>query len=199
MVIGVLLPDIEIGYPWCLNIAFVAAGFMLLGIALRNKVIELGVQKGWHLLLLFAFSAVLYAGLLHLCGDRFVTVMMAKGYYGNPLFALGFALLGGSSVMLLSMILKRMANEWLSFVSLKPLLYLGMHTMGVFLLHKPMLQSIFIPLFSNAFSGGPDMLIRFLAALASLLVSLFLCRLIEHYIPELVGIFSKDILTGKKS
>ena len=39
--------------------------------------------------------------------------------------------------------------------------------------------------------------VRLLATVVSLLVSLWLCRLIEYYIPELVGIFSKDIILGR--
>ncbi len=199
LVIGVVLPDIEIGYPWCLNIAFTAAGCILLGIALRNGVIELSVQKGWVLLSLLAASAAGYAAALYLCSDGFVTIMMCKGAYGNPFYALAFALLGGFAVLALAMILKRMANEWLPGVSLKPFIYLGQHTMGVFLLHKPMLQSIFLPAFGKLLSGGPDILVRLLATIASLLASLVLCKLIEYYIPELVGIFSKDIISGRKT
>ena len=32
----------------------------------------------------------------------------------------------------------------------------------------------------------------------ALIVSLWLCRLIEYYIPELVGIFGRDIISGRE-
>lgn len=195
LVLGAVLPDIEIGYPWCLNIAFVASGFILMGIAVKNGVIELAVQKGWVLFVLLAASAALYAAAVVLCGDGFITIMMCKGAYGNPFFALAFSLLGGFAVLVLSMILKRAANEWLTGLTIRPLLYLGQHTMGVFLLHKPILQNILLPALGSL--GIPDLLIRLLATFAALLASMPLCRLIEYYIPELIGIFSKDVIAGK--
>jgi len=120
---------------------------------------------------------------------------MCKGVYGNPFFALAFSLLGGFAVLVLSMILKRAANEWLTGLTIRPLVYLGQHTMGVFLLHKPILQNILLPALGSL--GIPDLLIRLLATFAALLASMPLCRLIEYYIPELIGIFSKDVIAGK--
>ena len=196
MAVGVLLPTIEIGYPWCFNVACVAAGFILLGMAVKNGVIELSVQKGWVLLSLLAASVAVFSLFVYLRGDSFGMMLMAAGYYGDPFFALVFAVIGGFAVLALSMILKRMANEWLSGMNLQPLNYLGQHTMGVFLLHKPMLQNIFIPAFGQLLPGGPDILVRLLATTAAILVSMWLCKLIEYYIPELVGIFSKDKIMG---
>ena len=196
LVISVIFPDIEIGYPWCFNVAFAAAGFILLGMAVKNGVIELAVQKGWVLLTLLAASAAVYILMVYLRGDSFSVLLMCKGSYGNPFFALAFAGIGGFAVLVIAMILKRMANEWLSWMNLAPFIYLGQHTMGVFLLHKPMLQHIFVPAFGQLLPGGPDMLVRLLATFASIFVSLWLCKLIEYYIPELVGIFSKDKIMG---
>lgn len=199
LVIGVILPDIEIGYPWCFNIAFVAAGCILAGISARHGLIKLSVQKGWLLILLLAVTASVYALTVCLTVSTFEIMMMCRGAWGNPFLALILAVLGGFAVMVLSIILKRLADEWLPDLTLKPLTYLGQHTMGIFLLHKPMLQILFIPAFARLFPGAPDILIRLPAALVAIFVSLWLCMLIEYYIPELVGIFSKDIIAGKES
>lgn len=197
MVIGVLLPDIAIGYPWCLNVAFVAAGCILMGIAIKKGVIVLSVQKGWLLAVLLTVSVAVYALAVSLFGDEFTTMMMCKGNYGKyPLVSLVLAVAGGTAVMLVAMLLKRMGDEWLPNMNYSSLVYLGQHTMGVFLLHKPMLQNVFVPLFESLI---PDIniLARLLATIVSLLLSLCLCRLIEYYIPELVGIFSKDKIAGE--
>ena len=198
LVIGVLFPRLEIGYPWCFDIAFVACGCILLGIAVRNGLVELSVQKGWVLIAMLAVSTFLYVLTVLLAGDQFTVLLMAKGEYGNPFLSLILALLGGFAILALSMILKRMANEWIHGMSIQPMIYLGQHTMGVFLLHKPMLQSVFMPAFGKLFGGGPDMVIRLLSVIASILVSLWLSQLISYYIPELVGIFSKDRIAGKE-
>ena len=193
---GALFPDIDIGYPWCVNVAFVAAGFILLGIALKHVMIGVSVQKGWVLFACLGACAGLYILLAVLQGDGFGVMMMCKGAYGQPLFSLGYTLLGGFAVGLLAMLAKRLADEWLPRLELKSLIYLGQHTMGVFLLHKPLLQNIFLPFLKNLLGGGPDILVRLAATVLALTVSIWLCRLIEYYIPELVGIFSRDIISG---
>ena len=197
LAVGFLLPEIENGYPWCLDVAFTATGCILLGVALRDRVLRLQACRGWVLAALLIGACGLYGALAALSGERFGVMMMCRGAYGNPFLAVAFAGLGGFAVIVLSVLLKRLADEWIPRVELKPLVYLGQHTMGVFLLHKPMLQNVFLPFFTNLLSGGPDILVRLLATFASLLVSVWLCRLIEHYIPELVGIFSKDVIRGR--
>ena len=198
LIIGALFPDLELGYPWCLNIAFTAAACILLGAAVKNGMIKLSVQKAWVLCAMLFASVLLYIVLVKRLGDGFVNITMFKAYYGDPVYAIAFALLGGFAVLLVSMLLKRMADEWIPDMDLKPLVYLGQHTMGIFLLHKPMLQNIFVPAFRNLLSGGPDILVRLLATVVSLILSTWLCRLIEYYIPELVGIFSSDIIADRE-
>ena len=198
LIIGSLFPDLEIGYPWCVNIAFTASACILLGVAVRDDSIKLTVAKEWVLFSLLFGSILIYYLLLKHLGDRFVIMMMCKGSYGEPFYAIAFALLGGFAVMLVSMLLKRMADEWIPEIDLKALTYIGQHTMGVFLLHKPILQNILIPAFRNVFSKGPEILIRLSASVSALIVSIWLCRLIEYYMPELVGIYSPDIIAGKE-
>lgn len=52
------MPRLEQGYPWCLNVAFVAAGIIFLGIALRKPLLIFAVQKGSVLLATFVASLV---------------------------------------------------------------------------------------------------------------------------------------------
>lgn len=199
MIIGAALPRIEIGYPWELQVAFVAAGFILLGIVFRISIIELSVQKGWVLCSLLLGSLLLYTLTLLLRKDGFPIMMMCKASYGSLLPALACAVFGGFAVLIASMLLKRMADEWLPQTDLKPIVYLGQNTIGVFLLHKVMMQSFFIPLLESVMTGAPIMLVRCIAAAIAILVSIVLCWVIELYIPELMGVFSKDRLTPEKS
>ena len=98
-----------------------------------------------------------------------------------------------------SSVLYMMADEWLPMADLKPLVYLGQNTIGVFLLHKVMLQSFFIPLLESAMTSAPMVLVRCIAAVIAILVSIVLCWVIELYIPELMGVFSKDNLMPEKN
>lgn len=199
LTIGALLPKLEMGYPWCVDNAFVAAGFMFMGIALRSKVIELSVQKEPVLACGFVASLVAYIAIVVFLGDSFEINLICASMYGSPIPALILALLGSSVTIFASCILKRLADEWVTRLSLGTLRYIGQHTMGIFLLHKPMMQQVFIPGLSQLLgSACPEALVRFIGACVALVAALWLCRLIEHYIPELVGIFSPDLIRGGK-
>jgi len=84
-------------------------------------------------------------------------------------------------------------------IKFSSLSYIGQHTLGILLLHKPFLQEIAMPLLTKYLGQiCPDLIIRLLATSSSIFVSLWLCKFIEYYIPELVGIFSKDKIEGNK-
>ena len=99
------MPHREIGYPWCLDIAFVASACILLGVAFRVGVIKLSVQKAWVLFSFLIASVFLYGFLVHRLGDNFVIMMMCENTYGDPVFAIPLAVLGGFAVLLVSMLL----------------------------------------------------------------------------------------------
>lgn len=199
LAIGAALPKLEMGYPWCMDNACIAAGFILMGMALKSKLIELSVQKEPVLAGGFVACTAAFVAVVALLGDSFEINLMCGSSYGALLPALVLALLGSGSAIFAACILKRLADEWVSHLSLGTLRYIGQHTMGIFLLHKPMMQQLFIPGLEQALGAAcPEALIRFLGACIALVASLWLCRLIEHYVPELVGIFSKDLLTGTK-
>jgi peptidoglycan/LPS O-acetylase OafA/YrhL len=81
-----------------------------------------------------------------------------------------------------------MAHECPKPFSLGEVSYIGMHTMGIFLLHKPMLQELFMPLFMRI-TPGPQLAAAVLASLVTLPASMALCVLVERYIPEMLGQF----------
>jgi len=196
--VGYFMPRLEIGYPWCLDVAFEAAGCILLGIALKDEVIKLAVQKGYVLIGLIIICSAIFALLVNILGEDFGVVMMCKNAYPSPIFALLFAILGSIVILVFSMLLKRIADEWLPKLNFSSLSYIGQHTLGILLLHKPFLQEIVMPTLSKYLYAFPEIFVRFLAAIISTLVSLWACKFIEYYIPELVGIFSKDKIAAQK-
>lgn len=197
LLVGSFIPSPPLGYPWGINVAIFASGFIFLGIALRTNLLIMAVEKGWKMILILIISVCLYALAVSLRTDGFEILMMCKGSYGDliPMFAC--SIIGGFIVLLISMILKRAANEWLNNISIEPLIYMGAHTMGIFLLHKPILQNILIPFFERIL---PNILYlpRIISTIIAIAISLILCRFIEYYIPELIGIFSKDKIIGEK-
>lgn len=72
--------------------------------------------------------------------------------------------------------------------SLAAVSFIGTHTMGIFLLHKPVLQEVLMPFFSGLLPG-PQLVAAVVASIFALAVSMGLCVVIEHYVPELLGQF----------
>lgn len=187
-VVGLLMPRLEQGYPWCLNVAFVAAGIILLGIALRKSLLIFAVQKESVLLATFAVSLIgLFLGTV-VRGDACDLVLMCGSDYGNLFWFFMNSATGTMAVLTGSMLLIRVAHEGFHPFSLAAVSFIGMHTMGIFLLHKPLLQEVLMPFFSS-WIPGPQLIAALIASAVDLVISMGLCVIIEHYIPELLGQF----------
>ena len=189
-VIGFLLPTLPNGYPWCANVAFVAAGFILLGVALRNPFLILAQQKGWVLSAVFGGSLALLLGGTVLRGDALELSLMCCSEYGNVFWFLLNSAAGTMAVLSLSMLLLRLAKEGARPFSTAAVSYIGQHTLGIFLMHKNMLQMLILP-WIRCWIAGPDLLTAFLGSCAALAVSILLCAVIERYVPQLLGQFPK--------
>lgn len=198
--VGLLMPRLEQGYPWCLNVAFVAAGIIFLGIALRKSLLIFAVQKEFVLLATFIVSLVgLFLGTVAR-GDACDLVLMCGSDYGNLFWFFVNSATGTMSVLTGSMLLIRVAREGAHPFSLAVVSFIGMHTMGIFLLHKPLLQEVLMPFFSSLIPG-PQLIAALVASAAALVMSMGLCIVIEHYIPELLGqfpVYPTDLFPRKK-
>ncbi len=188
--IGFLLPTIQNGYPWCADVAFVAAGFILLGVALRKPILILAQQKAWLLGAVFAGSLTLLLGGTVLRGDALELSLMCAGEYGNVFWFLLNSAAGTIGVLALSMLLLRFAREGARPFRTAAVSFIGQHTLGIFLLHKNMLQLLILPWLCR-WIAGPDLLTAFLGSCAALAGSILLCAVIERYVPQLLGQFPK--------
>lgn len=189
--IGFLLPHLETGYPWCLDIAFVASGFILAGIALRKTFLILAQQKWFVLAGVFIVSlAVLYCGTI-LRGDALVLSLMCDSQYGNVFFFLLNSTAGSMALLGLSMIVIRIAREGIHPFGIEPVTYLGMHTMGIFLLHKNLLQQLIMPWLTGLLPKAPLLPVALLGSVITLIICTLLCALIEKFIPQLLGQFPR--------
>ncbi len=195
LLLGLYLPKISIGYPWCLDIAFVATSCIMLGVILKNKFIVLGVQKLSLLFGLMILSAAVFAASIFIGADNFINMMMCKGQYGTGLWPFVRAVTGGFVVILYSMILHQISERSNRAFIPWALLYIGQCTIGIFILHKPLLQELVLPLMTTWFDGCLSLqLIRFFSAIIAMFATLPICAIILHYVPELIGVFSKDRL-----
>ena len=188
--IGFLLPTIQNGYPWCADVAFVASGFILLGVALRKPLLILAQQKVWVLGAVFAGSLALLLGGTVLRGDALELSLMCVSEYGNLFWFFLNSAAGTMAVLALSMLLLRLAREGSRPFSTAAVSYIGQHTLGIFLLHKNMLQMLILP-WLRTWIAGPDLLTAFLGSCVALAGSILLCAVIERYVPQLLGQFPK--------
>ena len=188
--IGFSFPYLEQGYPWCLDVTFVASGFMLMGIGLREPILIIAQQKGIVLSVIFMASLAIFLCSTVLRADSLALVRMCAAEYGNLFWFFVTSLSGTMLVMSLSMLFIRIAREGVRPFSYKTITYIGTHTMGIFLLHKNMLQDLILPLLSKII---PDIeyLKVLLGSFIALIIAVLLCTIIERYIPQLLGQFPK--------
>ena len=188
MIIGFVIPHPEKGLPFGLDIAFVASGFILLGIIFHHHILIFAQEKTSILIISFVLSLLVFFGGTILRGDALDLSLMCRGRYGNILFFLLNSISGSLSVLTLSMIICRLSRESSMPFSVDVITYIGEHTMGIFILHKNLLQMLILPFLNDVlhFSVLPSVLI---GSLIALVLSMALCLIIESFVPQLLGQF----------
>ncbi len=188
--IGFLLPKLENGYPWCLDVSFVAAGFILLGIALRDRILVLAQAKGWILSAVTAAGAAALACGTIVRGDALELSLMCGSVYGNIFWFLMNSVSGTVLVLGVSMLLFRISREGTRPFSTSGITYVGQHTLGIFLLHKNLQLDLIIP-WIHTWLAGPQLLVACIATCISFAAALLLCAIIEKFVPQLLGQFPR--------
>ena len=186
--VGFLLPKIQIGYPWCLDVSFVASGFILLGISLRKRILVFAQSKAWIILVFTVISAVLFSCGTIMRGDALELSLMCKGEYGNLFWFMINSFSGSAFVFGIVMLFLRLSREGARPFSIAAIKYVGRHTLGIFLLHKNVQLELVIP-WLNSFISGPQLLTACIATCISFAIALLLCTIIERYVPQMLGQF----------
>ena len=185
--IGFILPhNGTYGNPWGLDVAFIAAAFMLLGMLVRRGTDQINKPA-------FMAAAAVIACAAFICVVRFSSspvgyVLMANGEYGNPLVFLVNAVTGSMLVIMIS----RLISTLLRKTGL--LQWIGSRTLGIFVVHKPIVElGRSITKKAGISYDNPGIVI--IITLITLAVSGVIVLLIEHIIPEIIGLKNK---TDKK-
>lgn len=131
--VGCLIPHYaRFGYPWGSDIVIVAAAFMLVGNLLRQCFDKL--QKIKYLLPVIAVSGAVFVICVRFSDSDVGYVLMANAVYGNPLWFLVNAVSGSVFVIAFSCAVEKFG------INKKPLLYVGQRTLGIFIIHKPIVE-----------------------------------------------------------
>lgn len=192
-VAGRLLPHGEYGWFFCFDVALVASAFILLGIVLKNHILILAQQKAVILVMLFGISAFLFWFGTFRRGNDLAMLDMCRVRYGAAFWVLYNITFGSLLVIIGCMLLHRISREGVHPFRINAITYIGTHTMGIFLLHKPLMQTFVLPFIRSLLPEGTSgVFVGFITTIIILPICCLLCCLIERYIPQLLGQFPME-------
>ena len=177
--VGIFLPRISGGYPWSLDVAFLAVAFMLWGYLGKENIKvpdNMGmitiVSVGLFILLTLTFRINLsYVGINN--------ADLAGRYFGNSGLYLLDALAGSAATILTSMLIEK-NSRYLG----NGLAYLGKRTIPIFILHKPVVQIIGKIV---AFAEIPTPIVVIGSVIISIALSICLYSFIRRIAPAAFG------------
>lgn len=179
--IGFLLPhNDKYGDPWGIDIAFVAASFVILGFLIRKYFIKLSTSSLSLKLFVSAVTLLVFLFTVQFSDSGIGYVLMANGLYGNVLIFFLNAVLGSCFGISVAILISGLN------CSKRILLYIGRNTFGIFLIHKPIVETGR----AIAYKINLDYNNIFVAVLISLIgigVSTVGVWIVEKVFPEIIG------------
>lgn len=177
------IKPIEIGYPWCFNVSFMAVFFIQIGYYMKELFLKLK-DKGFILKFIVCIISFLltFTYRINLNYILINNVDMASSNYGNHLLFLFTSIAGIVFVITFCIIIDDIFDlRFLSFV--------GMNTMAIMFIHKPIVKGI-------KFGFGKPMLFQFLLTVViSAFVVAFSClcaMVLNKYLPFTLGVSANN-------
>lgn len=176
--ISFLIPDVlNLGYPWGVNVAFFASGFLLIG---QVVLITADTLSKKMILIILLLASLVFYFTCRISTSPIGYMRMADAIYGNPMVCIANSILGSVVVIFSSIVI-----SWLKF-PIKWISIIGTNTLGIFLVHKP-----FIGLFKSVFTSlhfpKDNMLIVLLIAILALICSLLTTLFLSSRLPIILG------------
>lgn len=185
VLVGFVLPHIKIGYPWAINVAFVAFGFLITSYYTKKFAIrmfhyftekrKIGIFSCIIIAMISGFVTLLYP-FIHPEADY---VLMANARYGNVFFFIVVSLFGSIMLLALSMLIDLCCRKEISWMK-----FIGQNTLLIFVIQKPIINlfRIFFRYFKFT-----DFLELSLTTIGTLALTCILCVAINKYLPILSG------------
>ncbi|MDO4354906.1 MAG: acyltransferase family protein [Clostridia bacterium] len=128
--IGIALPKNQVGYPWCVDVAFIAVFFIVIGYVSKDK---LEALSGKVLSVVFVVGLLATIIVLNIPNISEDYVLLATRRIGNPLsFVIGAL---GGCIMVYS--IARLVDSLTAHTNL--LSYVGKNSLIILLVHKPII------------------------------------------------------------
>lgn len=138
-IIGYSLPNLNIGYPFCIDIAMTAIVFIILGYVCRNLFRRFSVENNIQMIqvVLLVIVVTIIGVVAILKNDIEIGyVLMANGNCGNYMLFLISALTGIFVVSILTILFgKKIRGKYATIFS-----YIGQNTFVIFAVHKPLIM-----------------------------------------------------------
>ena len=187
--VGILLPKLgNLSYPWCINIAFTVAGFMLLGYSMK-PLIEKIAKNPVCTVLIFVLSATVFTAGSVLRADRLEMVLLRSGDYGDIVWFFVNSLSGCLLILSISSLISRNWKKHGPVINEQNEEGINRVTMGILVIHMPLLQQVVLPLLGLIPFAIPKMLIFLVGMAVTKFISGYLIKVIARYVPQLFGIF----------
>ena len=178
VIIGFVFPHLpQYGDPWGLDIAFVAASFMLVGMLAKKGIEQLQIMPKMRIIALLS-NLLLFAVLVHYSNSSVGYVLMANAEYGNVIQFYICALSGSAMVLMISSFLSDIHIGWLQSI--------GQKTLGIFLVHKPFAELGRSIITKIGFRFDNPIFIILITAV-TLFVSYIIVTIIQMIVPEIIG------------
>lgn len=186
--VSAFLPSFKHGYPWGVNLAFAAFGFMLLGnvaFPLLKKISAALASSAKNIIFcVLAMTASFAGSLIYLFNiPEIGYVNMSNSVYGNYLLFLPTALFGTIFVLCLSMLLDRLLPSKSNPIS-RFLSFLGQNTLCVFVVQKPIIR-VFGILFDKI--HVPDAVALIVTCIFTTALCCVAALFFNRFMPVLVG------------
>lgn len=179
------------GNFWQCDIGLMAAAYMLVGALIRPLCDRLANEKlGWITLAFALSTAAFAAGFLLerplLTAGRDMTMLMCNAEYGPWAWCLANALTGSVMTLAFAMLVARIWPKNRAF------LFVGANTMGVYLIHKPLLAEL-LQLSTRCGLPANDLPTALPATCAAFLVSL---AIVTFFLKAAPSVFGKATTKG---
>ena len=166
------------------DIAFVAAGFMLIGSLIKPCIKKLVNIKNIYLILLMLVSSLLFIYGFSLTDYTHEFVLMANAVYPNIPAFLFCSLTGSLSIISAGILIYKIP------IKKRILNFLGQNTLGVFLVHRHFVVAFLTFLQTN--TNLNRLSINTVVTIASLIIASLIVVLINRYAPIMFGKINLD-------